>query len=143
VVEGLCSTGGEDSTLSSYIAMVKQLTAAKLNLNATAALFDGASCSSWTYGGKSIQQWIASCEALCGSSKAAISNSGCTEALDAFNNSEDGSLAVTPPPFDQPPVDDFGHTSGASPTQCGIAQGNSGALKLVIGKKITKGADCR
>ena len=49
---------------------------------------------------------------------------------------------MTPPPFDHPPVDDFGNTSGADHKQCGIAQGNGGALKLIIGKKVKNGANC-
>lgn len=74
-------------------------------------------------GGKSIQQWINYCEGLCTKSKAMISNSGCIEALDAFNRSEDGSLDVTPPPFDRPSVDDSGNVSGADPSRCGLAPG--------------------
>jgi hypothetical protein len=135
VIEGLCSIPSEDSN-QAYVAMVRQLTAAKLNLNATAALLDGDTCGGFTYGGETIQQWIATCEALCGASKATISASGCIEALDAFNNSPDAIDDVTPSPFDRPSIDDFGNVSGADPEQCTIAHGTGGNKKLVIGKKV-------
>jgi hypothetical protein len=144
IMEGLCSIGSED-TNQAYIAMVRQLTAAKLNLNATAVLFNGASCASWQYDGRTIQEWISYCESdpICGGTKGRISKSGCIEALDAFNQSEDGNLTVTPAPFDHPATDDYGNTSGADPSQCGHAQGNSGDPKLVIGKRVKGGVDCR
>jgi hypothetical protein len=135
IMEGLCSVGGEDKSGAAYIAMVRQLTAAKLNLNATAALFDGASCADFLYQGESIQTWITNCEAKCGSGQSAISSSGCIEALDAFNNSDDTGFEVTPSPFERPPVDDFGMVSGASPGECGEAQGNGGDTAYVINKK--------
>lgn len=131
IMEGLGSVGGESPKDSSYIAMVKQLTAAKLNLNATAALFAGAACGDFLYQDQTIQQWIAYCEGLCGANKATISNSGCIEALDAFNNSQDTGFEATPSPFDRPPVDDFGNTSGADPSQFQAAQSGG----YVIGKK--------
>ena len=136
IVEGLCSIPSELSSNQAYVAMVRQLTAAKLNLNATKALFPGATCADFSYQDQTIQQWIAFCEGLCGANKQTISNSGCIEALDAFNNSQDAGFDVTPSPFDRPPVDDFGNVSGADPTQCGNAQGNGGYPKLVIGKKV-------
>ncbi len=143
VVEGLCSIpGSELPSNQAYVSLVRQLTAAKLNLNATAALFPGATCSGFTHMDRSIQQWIADCEALCGADKATISNSGCIEALDAFNNAQDTGFEVTPSPFDRPSVDDFGNVSGADPTQCGLAHGTGGAPKLVVGKKVG-GNDCR
>lgn len=141
VIEGLCSNPAEIKN-TAYVSMVRQLTAAKLNLKASQALF-GSTCSSWTLGGKTIQQWIASCESLCESSKAAISNSGCIEALDAFNRSEDEVTDTTPAPFDRPSVDDFGNVSGADPSQCGLAQGNNGSKSvLVIDENAPKGASC-
>ena len=143
VTEGLCSNPGvELSSNQSYVAMVRQLTAAKLNLNATATLFPGGVCSTFTYMGRSIQQWISDCESLCGADKATISNSGCIEALDTFNNSQDTGFDVTPSPFDRPPVDDFGKISGADSSQCGKAQGNGKDPKLVIGKKVGSN-DCQ
>ena len=142
VIEGLCSIPAELSSNQAYVSMVRQLTAAKLNLQATAALFPGGACASFTYQDRSIQQWIALCEGLCGADKATISNSGCIEALDAFNNSQDVGFEVTPSPFDRPAVDDFGNVSGADPRECGKAQGNGGFPKLVIGKKIGAN-DCR
>jgi hypothetical protein len=141
VIEGLCSNPAEIKN-TAYVSMVRQLTAAKLNLNASAALF-GSTCSSWSLGGKTIQQWISTCEALCESSKAAISNSGCIEALDAFNRSEDTITDQTPAPFDRPSLDDYGNVSGADPSQCNLAQGNNGGKSvLVIDENAPKGAAC-
>ena len=153
VMEGLGSIGGEDPKNSSYISMIKQLTAAKLNLNATADKAPGATCSSWTYQGMTIQQWIAYCDNtssspgqsnMCNQGKATISNSGCIEALNAFNNSDDtGKFAdQTYLPFDRPSLDDYGNVSGADPSQFNKAQGNGGDPKLVIGKYVG-GKDCR
>jgi hypothetical protein len=79
---------------------------------------------------------------MCGANQAAISGSGCIEALDRFNNSQD-SLTVTPSPFDRPPVDDFNKVSGADPSQFGLAQGNGKLVpKLVIGKNVPGGVQC-
>ena len=142
VIEGLCSIPAELHSNQAYVSMVRQLTAAKLNLNATGELVDGATCSGFTYQDRSIQEWIAFCEGLCGANKATISNSGCIEALDAFNNSQDTGFDVTPAPFDQPGTDDFGNTSGADPSECVEAHGNQGNPKLVIGKNVG-GNDCR
>jgi hypothetical protein len=143
VMEGLGSSPGQegikDSGGSAYVAMVKQLTAAKLNLNATSAVTDGeGSCADWRYGEGSIQEWISYCEGLCGAVQAAISGSGCIEALNAFNNSEDTGLEVTPAPFDRPPVDDHGNVSGADSSAFTAAQGNNKKAKLVIGKNACK-----
>lgn len=143
IMEGLGSIGGESNKDAAYIAMVKQLTAAKLNLNATASLLGGASCSDWTYNGKTIQQWINSCEGLCGGTQATISSSGCIEALTAFNSDQDTGFTVTPSPFDRPPVDDSGNISGADGSQFTAAQGNSTPPgKWVIGRKVGAN-DCR
>ena len=140
VMEGLGSIGGEINKDAAYISMVKQLTAAKLSLNATAALVPGATCSEWSYQDKSIQKWIEYCETLCSKSQSQISSSGCIEALDAFNNSEDNGFAVTPAPFDRPPLDDHGNISGADPSAFQAA--HSGGY--VIGKKVpgAGGANC-
>jgi hypothetical protein len=143
IMEGLGSIGGESPKDAAYIAMVKQLTAAKLNLNATAALFPEASCADFRYNGQTIQQWISYCEGLCSSNQATISGSGCIEALNAFNNSQDTGFTVTPSPFDRPPVDDFGNMSGADGSQFTAAHGNSNPPgKWVIGKKVGAN-DCR
>lgn len=136
VIEGLCSIPSELSSNQAYVSMVRQLTAAKLNLSATGTLFPGATCSGFVFMGKGIEQWIADCEGLCGADKATISNSGCIEALDTFNNSQDTGFEVTPSPFDRPSVDDFGAVSGADSRQCSIAKGNGRDPKLVIGKKV-------
>jgi hypothetical protein len=144
IMEGLCSIGGEDRN-PAYVTMVRQLTAAKLNLNASAALVDGG-CSEFSYEGRSISEWIAICEGKCDSTKSVISGSRCIEALDAFNNSQDTGFDSTPAPFDRPSVDDHGQVSGADPSECHEAQGNSGDLKLIIGKRMSLrdgGKDCR
>jgi len=149
IMEGLGSVGGELPKNSAYVAFIKQLTAAKLNLNATAALFNGASCGSWTYNGNTIQEWIAACEGdgintfgVCTAPQSTVSGSGCIEALDAFNNSQDTGFTVTPSPFDRPPVDDHDNVSGADPSQFTKAQGNKGDTKLVIGRSVPGGISC-
>jgi len=140
IMEGLGSIPSELSTNQAYVAMVKQLTAAKLNLNATSSLTSGqGQCSSFEYGGMSIAQWITACENLCNADKSTISGSGCIEALNAFNNSQDTGFIPTPAPFDRPSVDDAGNVSGADPSAFTAAQKN----KLVIGKNITSGSQCQ
>jgi hypothetical protein len=136
IIEGLCSNPSELSSNQPYVSMVRQLTAANLNLNATADLFAGATCADFRYEGKTIQQWISTCGTLCGADKATISGSHCIEALTAFNSDQDVGFDQTPSPFDRPSVDDNGNVKGADPTQCGLAQGNSGAPKFVVGKKV-------
>ncbi len=139
IMEGLGSVGGELRHGQSYIAMVKQLTAAKLNLNATGALFGNAECSDWEFDGRSIQAWIGYCETLCNKSQSQISSSGCVEALDAFNNSLDTGFDVTPSPFERPPVDDAGNISGADPSGFTGAKQNG----VVVGKKVPGGTNCQ
>lgn len=148
VMEGLGSNPGQEGSGNQpYVSMIKQLTAAKLNLKATAVLSPGATCSDWTYQGKTIQQWLTYCEGTltslgvvggyCYANKSQISNSGCIEALDAFNNSQDTGFAQTPAPFDRPSLDDSGNVSGADPSQFTLAQGNSNPPgKWVIGKNV-------
>jgi hypothetical protein len=140
VMEALGSIGGELKRGAAYVALIRQLAGAKLNLAATAALAEGDACSHWTYQGKTIQQWIAACEAstICGGSQSTISSSGCISALDAFNNSLDTGFDVTPAPFDRPPIDDHGNVSGADPSQFEAAHHGG----YVIGKAVTGGADC-
>jgi hypothetical protein len=154
VMEGLGSIPGTELKENPpYVSLIKQLTAAKLNLKATAALASGATCSSWSYEGKTIQQWIEHCEGTfdgtqvvggyCYANKSQISGSGCIEALDAFNNSQDTGFDQTPSPFDQPSVDDHQNMSGADPKQFTLAQGHSNPPgKYVIGKKVGEN-DCR
>lgn len=151
VMEGLGSVGGEDNKNAAYIGMVKQLTAAKLNLAATKALVPGSTdetnCTDFKYPektGKTIQEWIGYCESLCSKDQATISSSGCIEALNAFNNL-DGEIgfAQTPAPFDRPSVDDNNLVAGADSSNFTLAQGNSTPPgKLVIGKNIKNGAQC-
>jgi hypothetical protein len=138
-MEGLGSNpGGELQTNQPYVSMIKQLTAVKLNIAATGALAPtgGNICTDWTYQGKTIQQWIERCESsFCTGSKSQISSSGCIEAFDAFNNSEDSGFDQTPAPFDRPSVDDQGVVSGADPTQFTLAAGRYNPPgKVVIGK---------
>ena len=98
------------------LTLVAQLTAAELNLAATAATVHG-TCEDFEYNDKSIQEWISYCEAnFCGASKQAISGSGCIEALDAFNNSDDTGFDETPSPFD--------HPGPAQVDECQKARGN-------------------
>jgi hypothetical protein len=155
IMEGLGSIGGELKTNQPYVAMVKQLTAAYLNLNASSGLFDG-SCSSFCWNNdtkmqvpdedgtcpentESIQDVIERCEGLCDADKSTISSSGCIEALDAFNGSDDVLPDdTTPPPFDRPPVDDSGNISGADPTS--FTKSNKD--KVVIGKDVNGGGQC-
>jgi hypothetical protein len=137
VMEGLGSIPSELKGNEAYVTLVRQLTAAKLNLNATSTLFNGATCSSFTFQGKTIQQWIAMCDTtgMCNANKATISGSGCIEALNAFNNSQDTGFAQTPAPFDRPSVDDYQQVSGADPSYFTAAQGKTTPPgKLVIGK---------
>ena len=145
VMEGLGSIPSELKGNEAYVTLVRQLTAAKLNLNATAALTSGAGqCSSFSYQGMSITQWITTCENLCNANKATISGSGCIEALDAFNNSQDVGFAQTPAPFDRPSVDDHANVSGADPSAFTAAHGKTTPPgKLVIGKNITNGGQCQ
>ena len=132
IMEALGSNSSELKNVSSYIALIKQLAAAKLNLAATTALTEAGRCSGFSYGGKTIQAWIETCEAtnLCSGSQSKISASGCIEALNAFNNSQD-ILASTPSPFDRPPVDDDGNVNGADSSGFTSA-GHSG---IVVGKQ--------
>lgn len=107
--EAMCVSPGRESKKNrAYAQLVRQLTAAKLNLAATAA--NGGFC------GGAIDTRIAECEALyCNAKQKEISGSGCIEDLAAFNESLD-TFAVTPPPFDRP--------GPADPTDCRQANGN-------------------
>lgn len=115
--EALCTSSNDYKQNPTYLSFVAQLTAAKLNLNATAGLFGSANCSTWRYQGKSIQQLISDCEsANCNARKQSISVSGCIAALTAFNESQDTGFDVTPSPFDKP--------GPASIEQCQRARSN-------------------
>ena len=113
ITEALCSNA-KDNKNTPYLALVRQLAAAKLNLAASSGI-DG-SC------GNEIAARIAQCEQLCDAGKSAISNSGCIEDLDAFNQSQDD-VGTAIAPFDQP--------GPANPEYCQDARGNH----LAIGKK--------
>ncbi len=115
VTEALCVAPGRELRKNrAYAQLVRQLAAAKLNLNATAAF--GGDC------GEEIAARIAECETLCGAGQSVISNSGCIEDLANFNQSLD-TFATTPGPFVSP--------GPANPEECQEANGNG----LVIGKK--------
>ncbi|MDX1503385.1 MAG: hypothetical protein R3325_13565 [Thermoanaerobaculia bacterium] len=116
--EALCTSAADRRSNPTYLTLAAQLTAAKLNLAATSAVTDGeGTCDDWLYEGQTIQQWISYCEAgFCGASKQAISGSGCIEALDDFNNSQDVGFDETPFPFDAP--------GPALTDQCQLARGN-------------------
>ncbi len=122
--EAMCMSGVDAKkapTNMHYLQLVRQLTAAKLNVAASAT--DGGTCDS--VGGVNIDRLIARCEAslLCGDTGAKagklIAASGCIEQLDAFNNSED-TLDVFGP---------FVTPGPADPTQCQIANGNGVIVK--------------
>jgi hypothetical protein len=110
--EAICSSG-KDSKDGAIRELVAQITAAKLNLNASAMAMDG-SC------GEAIEARIAECESLCFASKKAISNSGCIDDITAFNESFD-SVGGTVAPFDRP--------GPANVEECQEARGN-GLLPL-------------
>ena len=117
VSEALCVSPGRESRRNrAYAQLVRQLAAAKLNIAATEA--NGGGC------GLEIENRMAACEALCGSSQQTISASGCIEDLAAFNESQD-TFPITPPPFDSP--------GPANPRQCKLGRGNG----------ILIGASCR
>lgn len=112
--EAMCVSPGRESRGNrAYAQLVRQLTAAKLNLAATAA--NGGVCE----GG--IEATIAACEALCGADQKTISGSGCIEALAAFNESPD-TVPITPAPFD--------HPGPANPSHCQEANGNGVVIGL-------------
>jgi hypothetical protein len=120
-----------------------QLTAAKLNLKATQALYEGYDWCTDDYSGKTIQEWIALCEATYCPGGSAASRSPtigeCITTLDDFNNSEDHLAdSTTPEPFDRPPIDDFGNVAGADSTSFTAAQSGG----VVIGWKLKGGKDC-
>lgn len=99
-----------------YLQLVRQLTAAKLNVKASATA--GGTCD--MVGGVNIDALIARCEAaaLCGDSGpkggSLITASGCIDQLDAFNNSTD-TLA---------PFGPFVTPGPATPAACQTANGN-------------------
>ena len=119
--EALCSNANDYKANPPYLSFITQLTAAKLNLKATAAILDGL-CADWSYGGKSIHQWIISCEGKCSANKHDIGRSGCIEALTAFNESQETGFDVLPPPFDRP--------GPANPSKCQDARGNGKYIGL-------------
>ncbi len=138
IMEGLGSLGRELKDNPPYVALVRQLTTAKLNLNASAALGGAGSCSDFEYRGRSIGAWVEFCEGMCGTSHSQIGTSGCIEALDAFIKSADIGFDATPSPFDRPKIDDAGNTTGTDSASFTAAQSGG----YVIGKDVPGGADC-
>jgi len=125
--QALCSNANDCKQNTPYLALLAQLTAAKLNLAATAAVTeDHGHCGSWTYDGGGqfdgigIDAIIAACEALCGASNSDISESGCIEALDAFNQDQDTGFESVPPPFERP--------GPADPSECQAARGDGATI---------------
>ena len=113
--EDMCF-GGRDfknnDTSPQQLQLIRQCMAAQLNIAAT--LFGGGSCDS-EY--PDLADLIAECcDALCnsGATGQAISGSGCIEALDAFNNSDD-TLA---------PFEPFTSPGPAQPAACRESNGN-------------------
>ncbi len=123
--EAMCVAPGQESRANrSYAQLVRQLTAAKLNLAATED--NGGFC------GNEIAARIVECEGFCGANANMISASGCIEDLTAFNESLD-SFPVTPSPFDSP--------GPADPTACRQANGNGvliGASCVPAGPAVRK-----
>jgi F0F1-type ATP synthase membrane subunit c/vacuolar-type H+-ATPase subunit K/hemin uptake protein HemP len=122
--EAMCMSGTDAKKGGSnmhYLQLVRQLTAAKLNV--AASLDDGGTCD--TVGGVDIDDLIERCEAaaLCGDSGpkggSLITASGCIGLLDAFNNSED-TLDVFGP---------FVSPGPAAPGECQEANGNGVIVK--------------
>ena len=114
--EALCTNAKDRKSNEPSLTLVAQLTAAKLNLAATGTVSEG-SCGDWEYDETTIQDWISYCESnFCSAAKKAISESGCIEALDAFNNSQDTGFDQTPEPFDRPGPAQVG--------ECQAARGN-------------------
>jgi hypothetical protein len=122
--EAMCMSGDDAAKAgvnTKYLQLVRQLTAAKLNIAASAT--NEGTCD--VVGGVDIDALIERCEtaALCGDTapKAgkAISASRCIELLDAFNNSED--TLETFGPFIRP--------GPAAPEECQKASGNGHIIK--------------
>ena len=106
------SEGAKAGRSPQYVSLVRALTAAKLNLAATAG--GGALCGEFEFDTQTlnINDVITDCEALCGSDGPALSES--INKLAAFNESED-----TLDPFEP-----FIHPGPANSEQCKIANGN-------------------
>lgn len=116
--EAMCVSPGTEGNRTcdkspAYAQLIRQLTAAKLNIAASRA--NGGFC------GQAIIDRIAQCEQLCGANQKTISNSRCIEDLDRFNNSVD-TVGATPAPFDRP--------GPANPDNCQASRGNG----LIIGR---------
>jgi len=119
VTEALCVAPGKHKQVPrALLQLIRQLTAAKLNLNATSQIPEG-SCEGFIVNGVSISDLITNCEALCGESQKIISSSGCIDILSSFNGSQD-TINITPPPFDNP--------GPADPSECKIAKKNQIAI---------------
>jgi hypothetical protein len=118
--EALCTSADDRKANPTSLSLVAQLTAAKLNLKATAKVAEGATCSDYEstiFTDKTIQEIIAYCEAnYCSGNKNQISASRCIEALDEFNRSGDTGFETDPEPFNRP--------GPAQVAECQAARGN-------------------
>jgi uncharacterized repeat protein (TIGR01451 family) len=116
-VSGVDAKSATPASNMNYLQLVRQLTAAKLNVAASAA--GGGTCD--VVGGVNIDALIARCEAaaLCGDSGAKggklITASGCIDQIDAFNQDANTTLA---------PFGPFVSPGPASPAACQTANGN-------------------
>jgi hypothetical protein len=116
--EAMCMSGVDAKKAGSnmsYLQLVRQLTAAKLNVAASAT--NEGTCDS--VGGVNIDRLIARCELLCDASAKTIAASGCIEQLDAFNND----------PEDMDPFGPFVTPGPAVPGECQTATGNGWIIK--------------
>jgi len=110
IMEALGSSGKEYPENPAYVELVKQLTAAKLNLKASDCLFKMGACEGYkSHDGKSIEELVLFCENLCDEDPYTIVQSGCLPDLKAFNESKDTGFKKTPRPFNCPSKDDYGH----------------------------------
>ena len=115
-VRGVDAKKATPASNMNYLQLVRQLTAAKFNVAASAT--NEGTCD--VVGGVNIDDLIASCEAadLCGDSGAKggskITASGCIEKRDAFNNSDDTLAPFRP----------FVTPGPASPETCQTANGD-------------------
>ena len=135
-IEDMCFGGG-DTKGAGYspqqTQLIRQCTAATLNITASSN-YDG-SCSSYTveggpFDGKNIDVLMAECcDDLCtsGASGSAISSSGCIEAIDMFNNSQDMPFDVNPDLCgDYAPLNDKGKQTCAANNEACKESSNNG-----------------
>jgi hypothetical protein len=147
VMEALGSVPSESKQHGAYISFLRQLTAARLNLAATARAWPNAACrdyrvvASGAFAGKPVADVLAACDAsaACSASAAKTLVTACAEALDEFNNSPDVLVdAETPAPFRRPGVDDAGAVRGADASA--FVAAHSGGW--IMGRNTGSGKNC-